>query len=200
MKKLIFTFLFCGLFLMACSNGDSESKTGFFSNIKNKFSSIKKSYIASKQDITKIDDIFSQGLYAQAYDMYFDLASKGNAQAEYKLGAMLAMGQGINKNMVEAIKWWQLAAEHGNQIAQYNLGVLYSKGEGVALDTQAALKWFEQSAQQGFASAQYALGVIYMDGVGVVKNEQVGLQWMQKAAAQGDQQAIAELKSLGVQQ
>jgi uncharacterized protein len=52
--------------------------------------------------------------------------------------------------MVEAAKWWRIAAEqHFHAKAQYSLGVCYVKGEGVAKNYVEAYMWWLLAAGQG---------------------------------------------------
>lgn len=57
--------------------------------------------------------------YATALRLFRSLADHGNAYAQYTLGLMYEMGQGVPSNIAEALKWFYLAAEHGNAHAQY---------------------------------------------------------------------------------
>lgn len=40
-------------------------------------------------------------------------------------------GEGVEKNFVEAVKWYRLSAEQGNAEAQFCLGYCYYSGAGV---------------------------------------------------------------------
>ena len=58
--------------------------------------------------------------------------TKGNAAAQYNLGVMSYMGQGMEKIFSDAAKWFEQAANQDNTLAQYNLGFLFFEGKGVA--------------------------------------------------------------------
>ena len=73
------------------------------------------------------------------------------------MGVMYAEGDGVAKDLEEAIKWWRKAADQGDANAQFNLGWAYSNGEGVAKDSEEAAEWFRKAAEQGHAGAQRAL-------------------------------------------
>ena len=85
------------------------------------------------------------------------LAGRGNAGAQYNLGACYYKGEGVTKDEKEAVKWFTKSAEQGNVYAQRDLGVAYYKGEGVTQDYKEAVKWFTKSAEQGNAEAKEAL-------------------------------------------
>ncbi|MFP5394456.1 MAG: tetratricopeptide repeat protein, partial [Gammaproteobacteria bacterium] len=70
-------------------------------------------------------------------------------------------GQGVERDVQQAIHWFRKAAEQGYAPAQFNLGLRFDKGDGVAQDSAAAIAWYERAATQGHASAQYNLALIH---------------------------------------
>lgn len=73
------------------------------------------------------------------------LAEQGDAGAEYNLGVMYGKGQGVQKDLAEAVKWYRLAAAQGVGAAQSNLGQLYANGQGVSQDYVEAAKWLPRA-------------------------------------------------------
>lgn len=59
----------------------------------------------------------------------------------------------VNKNRVEAVRWFRKAADQGHAEAQFNLGNCYYNGEGVALDRAEAVRWLRKAADQGHDEA-----------------------------------------------
>ena len=113
------------------------------------------------------------------------LAEQGYAAAQNGFGNCYQYGQGVEKNKVEAVKWYRKAAEQKYAIAQRNLGVCYEYGKGVEKNKIEAVKWYRKAAEQGYARAQYNLGHCYEYGKGVEKNEIEAVKWYRKAAEQG---------------
>jgi TPR repeat protein len=74
------------------------------------------------------------------------LANKGDAEAQYSLGNMYFYGNGVDKDDVMAVKYYQLAADQGNAEAQNNLGVMYKYGMGVAKNQIMAVKYYQLAA------------------------------------------------------
>jgi hypothetical protein len=74
------------------------------------------------------------------------LAERGDAQAQTRLGFMLATGRGLPQNFAEAAYWYRRAAEQGDPDAQYLLGVCHDLGKGVPVDWVQAHKWLNLSA------------------------------------------------------
>ena len=112
-------------------------------------------------------------------------AKQGDAKAQFYLGVCYYNGEGVEKDLTEAVKWYRKAAEQGLAEAQCNLGVCYDYGEGVEKDITEAVKWYRKAAEQGDARAQCNLGVCYAKGEGVEKDLSEAVKWYRKAAEQG---------------
>jgi hypothetical protein len=111
-------------------------------------------------------------------------AEKGDAEAQFNLGASYDLGQNVAQNPVEAVEWYLKAAKQGNVFAQNNLAVCYAHGKGVAKDEIEAVKWYRKSAEQNLANAQCNLGYCYANGQGVAKDEVEAVKWYRKSAEQ----------------
>ncbi len=74
--------------------------------------------------------------------------------AQYHLGLLYEMGEGIEKDYAEAAEWYEQAATRGHAPAQNNLGVLYLKGLGVEQDPVRAYLLFARAADQQFPDAR----------------------------------------------
>ena len=117
-------------------------------------------------------------------------AEKGDAEAQFCLGAMYLLGDGVPQDDEEAAKWCRKAAEQGDAKAQSCLGNMYSGGLGVPEDDVEAVKWRRKAAAQGHAKAQTNLGEMYYEGSkGVPKDYVEAAKWYRKAAEQGDADA-----------
>lgn len=108
--------------------------------------------------------------FATALREYRLLAAQGDAEAQFRLGVMYFIGQGILDDYKEAIKWYRLAAGQGHANAQNNLGGMYADGRGVPKDYKEAIKWYRLAAGQGVADAQNNLGEMYENGQSVASN------------------------------
>jgi len=126
------------------------------------------------------------------------LAKKGKTKAQFNLGVMYYLGEGVTQDYKEAFKWCQKSAEQRNVEAQFNLGSLYYRGEGVAQDYKEALKWYQKLAEQGNSRAQFNLGVMYDHGEGVAENYSEAIKWYKKSAEQGYVDAQFNLEKLTI--
>ena len=87
-------------------------------------------------------------------------AEAGDAEAQFQLGQMYALGHGFKQNFNSAIEWYEKAAAQGNAKARTALGILYYYGVGVGEDKEKAGEWFEKAAAQDEPNAQRYLGTI----------------------------------------
>ena len=141
----------------------------------------------SVKDAYKIaDEAYKAKDYAKALKYYQYAAEKNDSHAQFRLGYIYDMGEGVTQNYAEAMKWYLKSANQGNESAQYNIGVMYDEGHGVKQDHSEANKWYQKAAEQGYASAQYNLGCNLYFGDGVTRNYTEALNWWLKAAKSGD--------------
>jgi len=68
--------------------------------------------------------------YAQSITELKSKAVDGDVQAQLALAKAYHLGEGIEKDEAQAVRWWEMAAEHGDTAAEVNLGTAYSLGAG----------------------------------------------------------------------
>jgi len=116
-------------------------------------------------------------------------AEKGDKFAQYELGQMCRLGEGVPEDDKEAAKWYRKAAEQGVAAAQHLLGLLCDAGQGVPEDDKEAVKWLRKAAEQGVARAQFNLGRMYYKGQGVLVDDVTTYAWWNIAATNGHETA-----------
>ena len=85
------------------------------------------------------------------------LATKGDQDAQYKLGSLYYSGNEVKQDFLQSALWYRRAAQQGNVDAQYSLGNMYLMGEGVPQDDNQAAHWYALAADQGHMSASHNL-------------------------------------------
>ena len=65
---------------------------------------------------------YQKGDYATALKLMRPLAEKGDASAEYNMGAMYMNSLGVEQDHKQAAKWFQMAAAKNNVFAEIDLG------------------------------------------------------------------------------
>ncbi len=124
-------------------------------------------------------------IYKKIFPGILELAKKNDALAQNIIGGMYKNGEGVAKTNIEAIRWYQKAANQGYAIAQNNLGTIYENGSGVKKDNLIATNWYRKAAALGLDVAEYNLGRMYDKGAGVAKNPTEAIRWYRKSAEQG---------------
>ena len=98
----------------------------------------------------------------QAHDIYQRIAESGDKVGQLKLAYMLEHGMGGPVDVVNAQKWYAMAAEQGEPVAQYLMGHMYQLGRlDKSPDYEQAKKWYSSSAKANYAPAANALGFVY---------------------------------------
>lgn len=111
------------------------------------------SAFADYESALKAHDAFK---FTQAFKEFKRLAEQGDKRAQYYVGRMLHLGEGIGQDKQEAYKWYLMSAQQGFARAQNNLGALYfERGEIDAADF-----WFKKAAAQGLPQAQNNLKLV----------------------------------------
>jgi len=112
-------------------------------------------------------------------------AKANDPVAQYRLGVLYALGQGVKQDYGQAAQLFLAAANGGVAEAQYNVAVMYSEGMGVPRDPAQAMIWYQKAAAQGNANAAFNLGVAYSNGIGVQQDIQEAVRWFRRAATAG---------------
>ena len=102
----------------------------------------------------------------KANELFLTAGELGCAKAYFKLGALYAIGQGVEANKKKAEHYWELAAMKGNVEARHFLGCM----EGQAGSYQRAHKHFIIAAKAGYNKSLDAVKLGFMDGL-VSKDE-----------------------------
>lgn len=135
---------------------------------------------------TVVPEAKTQDLYAgDGLARWLPKAEKGDIFAQYVLGHMYCVGQGVPKNLSTGISWYQRAAEQGFAPGQLALGTMYYNGDGVKQDYTVAAKWFRMAADKGYDRAQSNLAALYLAGKGVPQDYHQAFKWFRAAAVQG---------------
>ncbi|OAN67170.1 SPOR domain-containing protein [Sphingomonas sp. TDK1] len=137
-------------------------------------------------------EAYERGDYAGAMRAWRPAAEKGDADAQYNMGQIYKLGRGVPADMVEAEKWYRLAALQGHDLGEANYGmVLFENGK-----REAAVPWLERAVAHGEPRAQYLLGVMLFNGDGVPKNWVRAYALMLRGSAGGLEAATRTLAQM----
>jgi len=135
-----------------------------------------------------IGDLESQKNLEKSFEIIKSITNQtNNPISQFLVGYCYKYGEGVEKNVHEAISWFKKATEQGHASAQYNMGCTYRDGDdGVERNIHEAILWFSTAAEQGHLQAQFNLGCIYDDGDDQLeRNIHAAIYWWNKAAEQG---------------
>jgi len=65
------------------------------------------------------------------------------------LGLCYKFGDGVKKDLKEALRYYQLASDRGYPEAQTHLGLCYENGNGVERDLKEAVRYYRLASDQG---------------------------------------------------
>jgi uncharacterized protein len=99
-------------------------------------------------------------------------AQHGLGPAQNTLGVILSNGDGIRKDIDEALWWMKKAFHAGDACAAHNIAITYRE----IGDLRTAVKWFRKSADAGDSDALIQLGIHYYWGKGVRKNPRAAVR------------------------
>lgn len=97
----------------------------------------------------------------------FKLAKEGETWAMFEIGNYL---RNVEHNYVEALVWFQRAADLGYDVAQFEVGCTYKYGWGVEKDYKKSVRYFSLAVEQGNKSAMFELGGLYEKGHGIERD------------------------------
>ena len=141
-------------FIKAAKQGHNRSKIMLESDKWQQFAVSRES--GTREKSSKKDPAVPE-VTPEQVEEYTLKASQGDVDAQYNLGIMYYHGEGIRKDLKEALYWFLKAAEQDDPDAQYNLGFMYGKGEGVEKSREQSMQWFLKAAQHGHTEAREVL-------------------------------------------
>ncbi|MUL36921.1 tetratricopeptide repeat protein [Gloeocapsopsis dulcis] len=94
---------------------------------------------------------FQAGGYTIAFKILKPIADDGDAEAQCIIANMYHLGLGLERNTLEAVKWYKKSAEQGYGLASNNLAGIFLVGDdGIEVDQAEAKKWYKKAREQGF--------------------------------------------------
>ena len=125
--------------------------------------------------------------FAEAARLYREAAEQGHAGAQFSLGVLTALGQGVTRDTEEAVRLYRQAADGSDGRAQFTLGEKFDQGVQARAGSPAdADRWFNRLARLGQSTNPLAVGSDYHFGMdGLAADTAEAFSWYSKAAEQG---------------
>lgn len=130
-------------------------------------------------------------------------ADAGNAFAQFNHAQTLVSAKPGASGILEALPYFEQAAENGVPDAQYALAQIYNNTTGIPDQKRArAREWMQKAARAGFDTAQLDYAIWLIDGIGGDKDYENGFRWMEIAASRGNvvaqnRMAVLHINAIG---
>lgn len=111
------------------------------------------------------------------------LAKDGEREAQYQLGLLYDLGEGVPEDAGRAYGWYAAAARQGLPAAAFNVAVMLDSGRGVAMDRKAAAIWYAKAAAHGHQRAAFNLAQLLETGQGLAQDKGMARLWYEAAAS-----------------
>jgi TPR repeat protein len=92
------------------------------------------------------------------------LADGGNAYIMFRLGRMHATGAGVQRDDLEAVRWYRKGAAAGNLSATTALALMLIEGRGANKDTAEGIRLLRAAVDKGSPEAMHSLGLATLEG------------------------------------
>ena len=137
--------------------------------------------------IYQVEDVNQEAYIREHLSAEFDI------EAMYDLAIRYREGDRIEKNDIEAYRFFKAAAEQGHNAAMCELGECYENGIGTEKDQSKAFKCYKMAAEAGNTAAMNNLAACYDNGIGTEQNPVEAFRWNKEAAENGDITAMNNL-------
>jgi hypothetical protein len=107
--------------------------------------------------------------YAQAAHWYLKAAEQSHSLAQFNLGIMYAVGQGVPRDEANSMRWMQKAADRGDAGAQHHIGMKFHRAsvegrpEAAPESRIQAYKWLQLAAAQGYRGSEAAWAFVVLN-------------------------------------
>ena len=131
-----------------------------------------------------------------AAEWYRKAGAHGSAAAEFRLGYLCEVGDGVPQSYQEARSHYERAVALGLPAANLRLGILDLEGWGGPRDVGSAVRRITLAADTGDRPAQRVLSGMYFGGVGVKADLHQALAWQTQAARADDPKAETDVGTI----
>jgi len=132
----------------------------------------------------------------QALDLLKTAAVKNHIPSIIELGICYSSGTLVDKDINQAIKYWDIAKNLGSREAEIRIAFSGLADTTVASDYTNHIQILNKAVDEGSVLAQTFLGYCYEKGLGVKENKAKAVLLYKRAAQRGNQTAYNSLKRL----
>jgi hypothetical protein len=114
---------------------------------------------------------------------WFETARDSKIAAQLRYAHCLSVGHAVSVDLVEAARYYRLAADHNDAEAQFQYADCLSTGLGVSVDFFGAVKYYKLAADQGDLDTQFRYADCLSVGCGVSADSVEAVNYYRLAAA-----------------
>ena len=123
--------------------------------------------------------------YQEAFRARLKHAKRGAVDSQYDIGRAYHEGEGTEKDPVQAVHWFKMAAAQGHPRAMREYASCLEDGTGVDKSISESRLWYEKSASTGYAVAQNDLARLLLNGEDAQKDTEEAIRLLRLSADQG---------------
>lgn len=127
--------------------------------------------------------------YEKGMTLLHKSADKGNPAAMNYIGIAYKNGNGVTKNLDEALKWYDKGSR-GLLHSSRNIAGIYFDGDGVSQDHKKAMAYYRKSAAKGDTHSMIKIAYLNKEGLGTEENLDEAMKWYKKAADRGEKTGL----------
>jgi TPR repeat protein len=146
----------------------------------------------------QINRILTEKLEPEAELSPFELAlrsaEQGSPRAQLALGFKYEHGQGVARDIDQALRWYEKAASQGSSEADLRIARIMAS-DADHRDRPTPFEVTLEAAEAGDPEAQRALAFKYEHGLGIEEDPEAAIEWYRKAAEQGNTEALLWLSA-----
>jgi len=130
---------------------------------------------------------------SEATNWFKIAADLGHKEACYRFARKSQYGWGCEKNIDDAIRYYNLAINYGDTSSYSDLAELFLEEFEDSTDQIKAIRPLQEGSLKGNSECQYIYSNLLFDGELVDKDEKESLMWLTKSAESGNKNAQYKL-------
>ncbi len=120
--------------------------------------------------------------YGLKHSLIEDLARSGDAVAQLELGERYMAGEGLTKDVWQALRWMQTSSDNGYARAHRRFAMFYDDFLGAEASIVISCAYHLRAARVGEPESHYVVGVRYRDGIGFERDPIEAYAWLSLAS------------------
>ncbi|MEM7214166.1 MAG: tetratricopeptide repeat protein [Pseudomonadota bacterium] len=113
-------------------------------------------------------------------------ADRRHVEAAFELAEIFYLDDFETVNVLQAEKYFLIAAEGGHLVAQHRLGMMRLRSATTSEDRWIALFWLGMAANQGDGFSAFSIGMLHQNGMhGLPEDKCLALDWYESAKLLG---------------